>query len=302
MFVAQNVDPPKLATHTELLERLKQTLQYCADLFCYSACCSRTSEEERLFDYVLVFCSQVLVASNDMRLPRYQNSFQGLLWGCRTKAQNVLIQVLTSVFYSSGCKIYSMSAPSASNQPNVDRIWILKRKLNFLDFIVREPVHYHILKELFESSIESQIATNFGLLEIRFCTEDINEETKMKCDALFDMIKHTRIRTPFENVRSLDNFHHLCADERVVLKFFTDSKQRWIEKMRFVTSRMKDYRAKLSSAVSSASMTVTCATVEEQNLPRKLFIKNKKLAFSDSLAAENNWKIIIVSLVSLKEK
>lgn len=223
------------------------------------------------------------------------------MWSSRAKVQQFLSNVLIFILYPAERNYSKLTnfGGRATSLPILDDervgLWF-RRRLLIAETFVHEPQAKSVLKYILDSVQECQSIVTTTIYELLLCDYRLPDSDAGNCQKLLKLLRQLRTKSPFDEYDNADEIvHNVCLDERMTLEIYIGLRAKWFERMKSFAVRLRDRHQHSAQVLSDDAMSITCAVVSEQNLPRKLFIQLKKQAANDLLLAEENLRSLVVS-------
>lgn len=282
---------------------------------------SVSEEEEHLFEFYLYFL--LLTAKKELSKEspsrsQSQNAknWHRLLWSCREKVRQLLARIVAFVLFPAEAKLSRLVGlpgvaalpplnhpspfpPSNPAEPSeaakTSPHWLLRRQLLVARGLSNEVQYKQMLRTLLDINLDYQYAMNLALHELIVLNELEEDEGVGDVEKLLRFLKHLRIDSPLVDLTP-ERLNALSVDEQLCLQTYHDQRQQFFAVLNTNASRLISKQQTDARAISQAAMSITCQVVEEQNVPRKLFIQATKSAFGESVQAEETMIVLVVSV------
>lgn len=265
-------------------------------------------EERHLFDFLLHFAVNTL--ANESSIRKRGNSWQSLMWSSRAKLQQFLSHILVFTLYPAEHNFATLHDSASldyggrgATLPVLDEEAVgpwFRRRLLIAETFAHEPQAKAVLKYVLDSVPEWQSIVTTSIYEVLLCDYRLPDLDAGNCRKLLKLLKQLKTKSPFDEYDNADEIvHNVCLDERMTLEIYMNARAKWFERVKNFAIRLRDRHQNSAHVLSDDAMSITCAVVNEQNLPRKLFIQLKKQAANDLLMAEENLRLMVVSAFHL---
>lgn len=272
---------PKFASHSELLERLKLFIQISVNLF-FRHSPVDCEEEEQFFELLLHFLHGA-IKSNFSKENRRSRGWAALLWACREKIRMNFAEFL-------GASVFSEFL-DAKPLPE----FLFKRTIAVVQALVYDGAVRELLKYVLENFLPIQICLDLNFHEIFFTDFRLDECRRSEIENLLKALRQIRGNSIL--AQACVEGIGIIPEGRKLWKFYYWQKFGEINQTLLnLLNKIQNRDSKIAAIVSEIAMKMTCTVVEEQNVPRKLYLQYTKLQSSRKLAAEENWKIIVRDL------
>ncbi|PAV68973.1 hypothetical protein WR25_08545 [Diploscapter pachys] len=256
-----------------------------------------TEEEENLFHFFLYFMlsswkkevgGPVAGRAKNQSRAVHQTVWQLLIQMCRDKVRVFLAQLVAFVLFPAPKKIYETSRAAGHCKPvlNWDSPWVEEKRRQIVRALAHELQYKQNLATLLNVNLDYEYALCLGLYELAFLSPLTGSgEAEEEIDRMIRFLSNSRVGRAVDSL-SPNALQNLTTDEILAVHSYSEYRKEVTAQMRSKMEVIIDEEGKATAKVSQMAMSVTCEVVEEQNFPRKAFIKATKSELQQFMEAE----------------
>ncbi|CAI4228779.1 unnamed protein product [Auanema sp. JU1783] len=280
---SKKVGPAALATIDVLTKRVVFALDSVSILFTVLIPTYALAEEEsNLFHFYMYFLLTSWKKDTVSRTTT-QTIWNRLILFTRDKCRILLAQLVAFLLFPAHKKI--QEASKSASLRNWNKEWTEDQRFVIIRVLSHELNSKIALPSLLNVNLDYEYALCLGVYELAFVSPP-REEYKSEIERMVRFLQNSKTGSNFERF-TLESLKNLNTEEILSMHSYSQYRKTVLAQLRSKTEAILEEEAKLTADVGGMAMTVTCEVVEEQNLPRKVFIRGSKTAISDFVEAEN---------------
>lgn len=146
-----------------------------------------------------------------------------------------------------------------------------------------------------------------ALHELALCPQPggLTDEYDSELDRLIKFLRSIQIESPLLNLSRgklkilnlkniLDEIDSLTTDEIILLHSYYDHRQKFCVQLQEGAMKLRQKEEAVLKFTSDIAMTLTCEIAEFQNIPRKIFIQNRKITINEGANANETLAHLVV--------